>query len=67
MTERKPWGVLPVLLAVSGVIALVYFALLVMGALLGFLTAKSAPKTVEIIRYVSVASSTSTKPAPSAP
>jgi len=67
MTAGRSWSVFQVVLVASSLIVLFYVALFVIGLLLGFMISKSAPKTVEIVRYVSVANSASAQPARSPP
>ncbi len=69
MSARKPWSMLGVL-GISSLLAISFLAALVGVAFAGYLSHRSGPKTIEIIRYVSVASSspaTSAHPPRSAP
>ena len=63
MSERSFWSVLKVLLAASSLLVASLLTLIVVGALAVFLFHRSAPKTVEIVRYASVPNS-SLAPAP---
>ena len=67
MSERKHWTLWQAVLIASTAIAVSFLALIAVGAFAGYLKARSGPKTVEIIRYVTVASSAGGAPAHSAP
>ncbi|MEI9952945.1 MAG: hypothetical protein WDO74_29210 [Pseudomonadota bacterium] len=66
MIARKPWSLFRAVLVASSVLVIFFIAPIVLGALAGFLKARSGAKTVEIVRYVTVAHSSGRKPPSSA-
>ena len=67
MIAHKPWSSLVVVLAVSGSLALLFLAAMVTAVVVGYLSVPTGPKTVEVVRYVTVANSALAAPARSAP
>jgi len=63
VSKRKPWALWQALLAASTVLVLLLLTPIVIGLLAGYLSARSGPKTVEIVRYVTSADSTVVPPA----
>ncbi|MEI9940911.1 MAG: hypothetical protein WDO69_27150 [Pseudomonadota bacterium] len=57
MTKHRPWSLLEVVLATSSLILISFLAPIVIGALAGFFTYRSGPKTLEVIRHVTVSNS----------
>jgi hypothetical protein len=66
VSERKRWTLWQAVLLTASVLALLFLTPIVIGALAGYLSARSGAKTVEIIRYVTTANS-SVVPARSPP
>ena len=66
MNERKSTFWLVMLIA-SAAVALLLLTPIVIGLLAGYLSARSGPKTVEIVRYVTTANSAAVPAARAAP
>jgi len=59
VSERRPWRLWQILLVTSSLIVLTFFTLVAVGAIAAYLRHGSGRKTVEIVRYRTVASSSS--------
>ncbi len=67
MNERKSWSLLKAVLVASSLIVILFVAPIVIGVVAGYLSYTSEPKTLEIVRVVTVPKASAAPPARSAP